>query len=95
MTAEGEVVIARSDSDEEIQTISADAFWIASRALAMTWTESRERIPAMRKLPVVHIFPCAVGQITTMLPHVPHPHEGRFAIVTDVGSGMRWTRRVV
>jgi hypothetical protein len=23
---------------------------------------------------------------------VPPPHEGRFAIVTDVGSGMRWTR---
>jgi hypothetical protein len=24
-------------------------------------------------------------------PRVPFPHEGRFAIVTDVGSGMRWT----
>ena len=24
---------------------------------------------------------------------VPPPHEGRFAIVTNVGSGMRWTRR--
>jgi hypothetical protein len=23
---------------------------------------------------------------------VPPPHEGRFAVVTDVGSGMRWTR---
>src|ERR1700722_16652896 len=22
---------------------------------------------------------------------VPHPSEGRFAIVTDVGRGMRWT----
>jgi hypothetical protein len=22
---------------------------------------------------------------------IPHPREGRFAIVTDVGSGMRWT----
>ena len=53
------------------------------------------RIPVMRKLPVVHISSCAVGQITTMLPPVPHPYEGRFAIVTDVGSGMRWTRRVV
>jgi hypothetical protein len=47
---------------------------------------------AMRKLPVVHISSCAVGQITTMLPRVSLPHEGRFAIVTDVGSGMRWTR---
>jgi hypothetical protein len=24
---------------------------------------------------------------------VSHPQEGRFAIVTDVGCGMRWTRR--
>jgi hypothetical protein len=53
------------------------------------------RIPAMRKLPVVHIFACAVGQITTIIPRVSLPQEGRFAIVTDVGSGMRWTRRVV
>jgi len=29
-----------------------------------------------------------------MLPRVSLPQEGRFAIVTDVGSGMRWTRRV-
>ena len=26
------------------------------------------------------------------LPHIPIPQEGRLAIVTDVGSGMRWTR---
>jgi hypothetical protein len=28
-------------------------------------------------------------------PHIlrhPGPHKGRFAIVTDVGQGMRWTR---
>jgi hypothetical protein len=23
---------------------------------------------------------------------IPFPKEGRFAVVTDVGSGMRWTR---
>jgi hypothetical protein len=39
------------------------------------------------------VFSCAVGQITTILPRVSHPHEGRFAIVTDVGRGMRWTQR--
>src|SRR5215470_11099035 len=50
---------------------------------------------AMRKLPVVHISSCAVGQITTMLPRVSLPQEGRFAIVTDVGSGMRWPRGVI
>ena len=26
------------------------------------------------------------------LPAVPPPQEGRIAIVTDVGSGMRWTQ---
>jgi hypothetical protein len=26
-----------------------------------------------------------------VIPIVPHPHEGRFAIVTNVGRGMRWT----
>ena len=30
----------------------------------------------------------------TFKPHaVPPSHEGRIAIVTDVGCGMRWTRR--
>jgi len=36
-------------------------------------TVARLCIPAMRKLPVVHIFSCAVGQIKTILPRVPHP----------------------
>jgi len=31
-------------------------------------------------------------QIKCMDAAVPPPSEGRFAIVTDVGSGMRWTR---
>ena len=31
-------------------------------------------------------------QITSISPAVPPPFEGRFAIVTDVGGGMRWTR---
>jgi hypothetical protein len=53
--------------------------------------QKEARIPAMRKLPVVHLSTCAVGQITTMLPRVPPSQEGRFAIVTNVGSGMRWT----
>src|SRR6185312_15886942 len=26
--------------------------------------------------------------------HIPLPIEGRFAIVTNVGRGMRWTRRL-
>jgi hypothetical protein len=28
------------------------------------------------------------------IPRIPPPFEGRFAIVTDVGGGMRWTRMV-
>jgi hypothetical protein len=49
---------------------------------------------AMHKLPVVPVcrglWPCLVGQITTMLSPVSCPQEGRLAIVTDVGHGMRW-----
>jgi len=36
---------------------------------------------------------CAVGQITGSSLRVFRPHEGRFAIVTNVGRKMRWTRR--
>jgi hypothetical protein len=32
-------------------------------------------------------------RISCMTCPVPPPHEGRIAIVTDVGSGMRWTWR--
>jgi hypothetical protein len=32
-------------------------------------------------------------QIKSISPAIPHPSEGRFAIVTNVGHGMRWTRR--
>ena len=32
-------------------------------------------------------------QITLTTPRIPHPQEGRIAIVTDVGCGMRWTRQ--
>ena len=34
-------------------------------------------------------------QITSISAAVPPHTEGRFAIVTDVGSGMRWTRMVL
>jgi hypothetical protein len=34
-------------------------------------------------------------QITSTTPAVPAPSEGRFAIVTDVGRGMRWTLAVL
>jgi hypothetical protein len=33
------------------------------------------------------------NQKMCILPTVPLPQEGRFAVVTDVGSGMRWTRQ--
>ena len=38
-------------------------------------------------------LPCRANQNDD--PRVSLPQEGRFAIVTDVGSGMRWTQRVV
>jgi hypothetical protein len=34
----------------------------------------------------------AVGQINPTTPAIPSHTEGRIAIVTDVGCGMRWTR---
>jgi len=37
-------------------------------------------------------FTCDVGQIRSSFPRIPCPHEGRIAIVTDVGHRMRWTR---
>jgi hypothetical protein len=36
-------------------------------------------------------FAFAVGQIIARGSAIPHPHERRIAIVTDVGRGMRWT----
>ena len=34
------------------------------------------RMHAMRELPVVHVYACGVGQITTMLPRVSLPIRG-------------------
>src|SRR6185437_3440571 len=39
-------------------------------------------------------FALSECRITGMVAAVPHPHEGRFAIVTDVGRGMRWPHGV-
>jgi hypothetical protein len=35
----------------------------------------------------------AVGQISASTPAIPRPQEGRFAVVTNVGRGMRWTQQ--
>ena len=35
-------------------------------------------------------FACAVGQIKGTFSRIPLQSKGRFAIVTDVDSGMRW-----
>jgi hypothetical protein len=35
---------------------------------------------------------CALPQITSIIRAVPHSQEGRFAVVTNVERGMRWTR---
>src|SRR6185437_10223411 len=37
------------------------------------------------------VFACSVGQITCINSAVPRSPRGRFAIVTNVGCGMRWT----
>ena len=46
--------------------------------------------PAVQPLPQKYSdFPNM--RIRSIFAAVPLPHEGRFAIVTDVGRGMRWT----
>ena len=39
-------------------------------------------------------FRSLLTQITCISLAIPAHTEGRFAIVTDVGQGMRWTRHV-
>jgi hypothetical protein len=38
-------------------------------------------------------FASRFGRNSFIDSHIPHPQEGRIAIVTDVGRGMRWTRQ--
>ncbi|KRR01714.1 hypothetical protein CQ10_19580 [Bradyrhizobium valentinum] len=42
---------------------------------------------------VAKIFPFAITPNHPYNSAIPHPLEGRIAIVTDVGCGMRWTRQ--
>jgi hypothetical protein len=44
--------------------------------------------PCLQKYLYFHLT-----QITGFSRAIPFPIEGRFAIVTDVGFGMRWTRQ--
>src|SRR5262249_11429612 len=63
----------------------------------LTTPDQQARMRAMRKLPVVLTCrrPCALPRRANQ-PHIsgcPVPdYEGRFAIVTNVGCGMRWPR---
>jgi hypothetical protein len=43
--------------------------------------------------PLQKYFASPVGQIISTNSRHPVPQEGRIAIVTDVGHGMRWTRQ--
>jgi hypothetical protein len=43
--------------------------------------------------PFLQKYSCSLlTQITSASFAIPYPREGRVAIVTDVGNGMRWTR---
>ena len=44
-----------------------------------------------RPVPFAKIFQFPFDPNHFYIPRHPGPHEGRFAIVTDVGHGMRWT----
>jgi hypothetical protein len=37
-------------------------------------------------------FASRIGRNSFIDPPIPRSQEGRFAVVTDVGRGMRWTR---
>ena len=71
----------------------ADLFWRSCRACA-GW--GRWKGPPSPPLPVVPICrirrPCSQPQITGIFPRIPS-HQRGVAHVTDVGCGMRWTRR--
>jgi hypothetical protein len=44
--------------------------------------------------PLLQKYSCSLlTQITFISTAIPSPKEGRIAIVTDVGHGMRWTRQ--
>ena len=58
----------------------------------LTWISDRDLICPSCQL-VTGAFACDDGQITGISSRVSRPHEGRIAIVTDVGCGMRWTRQ--
>src|ERR1700730_13338095 len=58
--------------------------WFARRAIGRIAVQ-----PSLKKY-----FACPVGQITsTSFCRPALDKEGRFAVVTNVGCGMRWTRR--
>src|SRR5437588_812811 len=49
---------------------------------------------APRVQPLSQKYSCSLlTQITSISAAIPSHTEGRIAIVTDVGSGMRWTRQ--
>ncbi len=80
-------------SDASVQWVARKRHHQSSTATDCTTGNSRMRV--MRKLPVVPL--CRRPSVLLETPNqqhlsgVPFPQEGRFAVVTDVGSGMRWT----
>jgi hypothetical protein len=53
--------------------------------------QSQMKETAVAASPLSKISACPDGQITFRSPRVSCPQEGRIAIVTNVGRGMRWT----
>jgi hypothetical protein len=84
--------------DEAIQSFLRP--WIASLAMTELDRLMRQNNPTGKSLLIFRnrVKPgnqkysaFAVGQISGFLSLVSFPIEGRLAIVTDVGNGMRWT----
>ena len=71
-------VIARSDSDEAIQTIDAEKVWIASLALALTKERGRVlarlgRVGKGAKRHTHRLFVCVDEMVGTSLRSFAHP----------------------
>ena len=94
-------MIMRCDGARRRALIARTGACLAMGRLRRLRHRHRSRIPT--DLPVGLIFRIRVkrlrekyfafseAKIRCMVRPVPHPSEGRIAIVTDVGCGMRWT----
>jgi hypothetical protein len=72
-------------------SFACEAFRLPNRVRLKAEFVSRFNVIWVVQMAREKYFAFAVGQIISRTPAVSRPQEGRFAVVTDVGRGMRWT----